>query len=301
MNLFISAFKMTISAHFFLLLNNLSRTMWVVSQIKIALLLGTCMRTIAFHNEKGGVGKTTLATHIAAGLAIRGKRVLLVDADPQGHATVALGQRKEPMLHDLLVRDMPFQQAVRRVPPEIYSSADYQPAGGELLVIPSDISTRVIPLMTSDVMLVRNRFRELESVIDIIIFDTAPTPSLLHGSIYMTTDAIIYPTKCEFLSFDGLVESMKHKDEASKARQTLGLGEIIVGGIVPMMYRTGTQADDYGIEVLRERFGNLVWPAIKLRTVWNQASFARRTLFNFAPETKAAAEAWRMVEMVEAI
>ena len=258
------------------------------------------MKTLAFHNEKGGVGKTTLATHIAAGLAIRGHRVLLVDADPQGHATVALGQRKEPMLHDLLVRDMPFQQAARRVSPEIYSSQEF-PSRGELLVVPSDISTRVIPLMTSDVMVIRNRFDELDDVIDVIIFDTAPTPSLLHGSIYMTTDAIIYPTKCEFLSFDGLVESMKHKDEATKARRNLGLGDIKVGGIVPMMYRTGTQADDYGIEVLRERFGALVWPAIKLRTVWNQASFARKTLFNFAPETKAAAEAWRMVEMAEAI
>lgn len=258
------------------------------------------MKILAFHNEKGGVGKTTLATHIAAGLAIRGKRTLLVDADPQGHATVAMNLKKEPMLHDLLVRDMPFQQAVRRVEPDVYAPPG-ETVKGELLAIPSDISTRVIPLMTSDVMVVRNRFTELDNVIDVIIFDTAPTPSLLHGSIYMTTDAIIYPTKCEYLSFDGLVESMKHKDEASRARKNLGLEEIKVGGIVPTMYRTGTQADDYGIEVLKERFGKLVWPAVKLRTVWNQASFARRILFNFAPETKAAAEAWRMVEMTEAI
>jgi chromosome partitioning protein len=258
------------------------------------------MKILALHNEKGGVGKTTLATHIAAGLAIRGKRVLLVDADPQGHATVAFNLKKEPVLHDLLVRDMPFQQAVRRVSPDVYSTPGRAPTG-ELLVIPSDISTRVIPLMTSDVMIVRNRFQELKSVIDIVVFDTAPTPSLLHGSIYMATDAIIYPTKCEYLSFDGLVESMKHRDEASKARRNLGLSEIKVGGIVPTMYRTGTQADDYGIEMLRERFGNLVWPAIKLRTVWNQASFARRILFSFAPETKAAAEAWHLVEQAEAI
>jgi chromosome partitioning protein len=258
------------------------------------------MKILALHNEKGGVGKTTLATHIAAGLAIRGQRVLLVDADPQGHATVAFNLKKEPILHDLLVRDMPFQQAVRRVSPEVYGTPN-RPVKGELLVIPSDISTRVIPMMTSDVMVVRNRFIELENVIDTIVFDTAPTPSLLHGSIYMATDAIIYPTKCEYLSFDGLVESMKHKEEASRARQNLGISEIRVGGIVPTMYRTGTQADDYGIEVLKERFGKLVWPAIKLRTVWNQASFARRILFNFAPETKAAAEAWRTVELAEAI
>ena len=258
------------------------------------------MKVLALLNEKGGVGKTTLATHIAAGLAIRGQRVLLVDADPQGHATVTFGLQKAPMLHDLLVRDLPFQQAVRRVPPELYGIPGHS-VRGELLVIPSDMSTRVIPLMTSDVMVVRNRMQELENVIDVALFDTAPTPSLLHGSIYMTTDFILYPTKCEYLSFDGLVESMKHREEASKARVNLGMTEVQVGGILPTMYRPGTQADEYGIEVLKKQFGKLVWPAINLRTVWNQASFARRVLFNFAPDTTAAREAWRAVDLVEAI
>lgn len=258
------------------------------------------MKVLTLLNEKGGVGKTTLSIHIAAGLAIRGHRVLLVDADPQGHATVAFELKKEPMLHDLLVRDLPFQKAVRRVPPKIYSHPDEQ-AKGELLVIPSDVSTKVIPLMTSDVMVVRTRIRELSNAIDIVVFDTAPTPSLLHGSIYMTTDAIIYPTKCEFLSFDGLIESLKHRNEAASPREQFGLEEIKIGGIVPTMFRAGTQADEYGIGVLRERFGKLVWPEINLRTVWNQASFARRVLFNFAPDTKAAREAWLMVEMAEAI
>jgi len=258
------------------------------------------MKVLTLLNEKGGVGKTTLAVHIAAGLAIRGHRVLLIDADPQGHATVAFELKKEPMLHDLLVRDIPFQQAVRRVPPKIYGLPE-EPPKGELLVIPSDVSTKVIPLMTSDVMVVRNRLAELDKIIDIVIFDTAPTPSLLHGSIYMSTDAIIYPTKCEFLSFDGLVESLKHREEAASPRRQLGLGDIRIGGIVPTMYRAGTQADEYGISVLKERFGGLVWPEINLRTVWNQASFARRVLFNFAPETKAAREAWRTVEHAEAL
>lgn len=258
------------------------------------------MKVLTLLNEKGGVGKTTLSTHIAAGLAIRGKRVILVDADPQGHATVAFGLQKAPMLHDLLVRDLPFQQATQRIPKETYGTPG-KTVTGELLVVPSDASTRVIPLMTSDVMVVRERFRELENVIDFVIFDTAPTPSLLHGSIYMATDAIIYPTKCEYLSFDGLIESLRHKDEASKTRLKAGLSEVEIGGIIPTMYRAGTQADDYGLEMLNERFGETVWHPIRLRTVWNQASFARRVLFNFAPDTKACADAWKIVDRAEAI
>jgi len=258
------------------------------------------MKTLTLLNEKGGVGKTTLATHIAAGMAIRGKRVLLIDADPQGHASVAFGLKKEPMLHDLLVRDLPFKQAIRRISPELYAMPN-QPTTGDLLVIPSDVSTRVIPMMTADVMIMRNRFQELESIIDVIIIDTAPTPSQLHASIYMATDAIIYPTKCEFLSFDGLIESMKHKDQASQARRNLNLPDVLVGGIVPMMYRPGTSADDFGIEVLNKQFANMVWPAINLRTVWSQASFAKRLVFNFAPDSKAAEEAWKTVTLAEAI
>lgn len=258
------------------------------------------MKVLTLLNEKGGVGKTTLAVHIAAGLAIRGKRVLVIDADPQAHATVALGVKKEPMLHDLLVRDLPFQQAVRAVPKDFYEIPG-ESVRGELLIIPSDLSTRVIPLMTSDVMVVRDRIQELEDVLDVVVIDTAPTPSLLHGSIYLASDAIVYPTKCEYLSFDGLVESLKHRDEASKQRKNMSLPDLRIGGIIPTMYRRGTSADEYGIQVLKERFGDLVWPEIALRTVWNQASFARRVLFNFAPETKAAREAWRTVKLAEAI
>mgnify|MGYP001068713175 CR=1 FL=1 len=258
------------------------------------------MKILTLLNEKGGVGKTTMATHIAAGLAIRGHRVMLVDADPQGHATVAFGLNKEPMLHDLVVRDLPFPKAVRRIAPTYYVQEGKE-VEGELLVIPSDVSTRAIPLGNLEVTAVRERFREMENVIDFVIFDTAPTPSPLHNYIYMTTDAVIYPTKCEYLSFDGLMESLRRKDDISRARKRYGLDELRVGGIIPTMYRAGTQADDYGLELLDERFGDLVWTPIKLRTVWNQASFARRVLFNFAPETKAAGEAWESVKRAEAI
>jgi chromosome partitioning protein len=258
------------------------------------------MKTLTLLNEKGGVGKTTLATHIAAGLAIRGKRVVLVDADPQGHATVALGLAKEPMLHDLIVRDLPFQSALRRAAHEVYGVTGK--ITGDLLVIPTDNSARVIPLMTQDnPMAMRNRFIELDRVIDYLIFDTAPTPSLLHSSIYMATDAILYPTKCEYLSFDGLIESLKRREEASRARKHNGLPEVVIGGIIPTMYRSGTSADDYGLEILREHYGSQVWTPLPLRTVWNQASFARRLLFSFAPDSKATEEVWQVVELVEAI
>src|SRR5690242_15083890 len=99
------------------------------------------MKIITLLNEKGGVGKTTLAVHIAAGLAARGERVVLVDADAQGHATVMLGMSNEPALHDLLVREASFKDTLRFVAPEVY--APYGESKGQLFLLPGDTETRV--------------------------------------------------------------------------------------------------------------------------------------------------------------
>lgn len=256
------------------------------------------MKIITLLNEKGGVGKTTLATHIAAGLAIRGLRVTLVDADPQGHATVALGLQKEPGLYDLLVRDAPFKSVLRFIPPKSYQVGE-QPVKGQLYVLPSNVETRNIANSISDAFAVSDRFKDLKDAIDVVIFDTSPTPSLLHGSIYIATDAIIYPTLCEYLSFDGLVESIKHRQAAQTHRERWGLGPIDVMGIVPTMYRTKTLEHTENLRQLRQQFGVLVWDPIPQRTIWAEAAALRRPVFSFAPDSKAAEDAWAVVTRVE--
>jgi chromosome partitioning protein len=256
------------------------------------------MKVITLLNEKGGVGKTTLALHLATGLAVRGHRVLLVDADPQGHATVMAGLAKEPGLYNLLVREAPFREVLRAVPP-----AQYHPDGhavtGHLYVVPSNVETRSIANSISDAFAVGDRLHELDNAIDYVIFDTSPTPSLLHGSIYLATDAIIYPTKCEYLSFDGLVESISHRQAAQTYRDKWNLGNINVMGIVPTMYRNQTVEHTENLAELKKRFGKLVWPPIIQRTIWAEAATMRRPVFALAPDTKAASEAWALVSRVE--
>lgn len=256
------------------------------------------MKIVTLLNEKGGVGKTTLAIHIAAGLAIRGHRVVLADADPQGHATLSLGVNKAPGLYDLLVRGAAFKDVLRVAPPDIYQIPDYPPKG-QLLVIPSNVETRSIPIQISDAFAVEDRFRELESVVDIVIFDTSPTPSLLHGSIYLATDAIIYPTKCEFLSFDGLIESLTHRDMIQPTRDRWGLSNIEIMGIVPVMYRSATLVHQENLNKLKAKFGKLVWPEISMRTTWAEASTVGQLVYRFAPESSATREIWELVDRVE--
>ncbi|MDX1991436.1 MAG: ParA family protein [bacterium] len=256
------------------------------------------MKTVTLINEKGGVGKTTVAIHLAAGLAIRGYRVVLADADPQGHATVSLGVQKEPGLYDLLVRGAPFKEVLRAVSPECYGIPGY-PVKGQLYVVPSNVETRSIPLQISDALAVAERFRELDGVIDAVVFDTSPTPSLLHGSIYLATDAIIYPTKCEYLSFDGLVESLAHREMIQPTRARWGLGNIDIMGIVPTMFRAGTLVHQENLNKLKSRYANLVWPEMVMRTVWAEASTVGQLVYRFAPDSGAARDAWSIVDRVQ--
>lgn len=259
------------------------------------------MKIVTLLNEKGGVGKTTVATHIAAGLAIRGNRVVLVDADPQGHATIAFGLPKEPGFYDLIVRNAPFQDVLRPVPAERFNLPDEaKNTTGQLLLVPSNAETRSIAVNTSDAFTVLKRFNQLRSAIDYVIVDTSPTPSLLHASIYMATDGIIYPTKCEAWSFDGLRESFDHKKSFTSLRQNYNLPDIQVLGIVPTMFRSKTTEHRENLNNLRQSFGDLVWKPLPVRTIWAEVASARRTVFSLAPGTATEADAWGLIDQLEA-
>lgn len=255
------------------------------------------MKIITLLNEKGGVGKTTLATHLAAGLAIRGNRVVLMDADAQGHATIAFGLPKEGGFYDLIVRNASYKDVLRLIPPERYCVPDEaSTVRGQLYVVPSNVETRSIALNISDGFVVLKRLNELRAAVDYVVFDTSPTPSLLHGSIYMATDGILYPTKLESWSFDGLRESIAHKDQFAPIRQQYNLPEIVITGIIPTMMRAKTVEHAENFRILRESFGDLVWEPLPIRTTWAEAASARRTVFAYAPGTPTEREAWRLID-----
>lgn len=248
------------------------------------------MKTITLLNEKGGVGKTTLSTHIAAYLALQGQKVILVDADPQAHATVTLGIAKSSGFYDLMVRDESFQNVLRMVSPEIYELPDEKPKGA-LYLVPSNVETRNITNSISDAFAIVEKFREVESFVDVVIFDTSPTPSLLHGAIYIATDGIVYPTKCEYLSFDGLIESINHREQAENHRKRWGLDPIELLGIVPTMFRKSTAEHPDMLAEMKKMFGDKVWEPIPQRTIWTETTRIHSMVWTVAPTSFAAQDA----------
>jgi len=239
------------------------------------------MKVITLLNEKGGVCKTTLSTTIASKLAITGYKVLLIDADAQGHSTIAFGLPKEPGFYDLLVRNASYQDTLRQVPADAYAPDGI--TAGSLLLVPSNIETRNIASSISDGFLLSNRLAELRDIFDYVVIDTSPTPSLLHTSIYMATDFVVYPTKLERWSLDGLVESMQHLESVNQHLVTRGIREAVaVAGIVPTITELGTVEHAENYKALRDAYGDLVLRPIAKRTVWREAASFGKSIFAYA-------------------
>lgn len=255
------------------------------------------MQVITLLNEKGGVGKTTLAVHIAAGLALAGKRVLLIDADAQGNATLATGYEPSPGLYQLLVRNAAFRDVVQVVPGERYSLPD-APSQGVLGLIPSNLETRNIANSIPDVMAVHKRMSELHGAIDYVVIDTSPTPSLLHGAIFMATDYIIIPTLMEFLGINGMVQSIEHASMFIENKKTLQMPPLRVMGIAPTMVRMNTIEHSENIAELQSTYGDMVWEPITHRIAWGEAMNRQQPVWVVDPGGKAAAEAQKLVQRV---
>jgi len=258
------------------------------------------MHTITLLNEKGGVGKTSLSVHIAAGLAIRGQRVLLIDADAQANATSQLGVTPHGGTFRLVIQDESWQETVRIPPTEIW--AGDHPTDGELWVLPSDITTRLIPMATDDHAVLLDRLEELEGYVDTVIIDTSPTPSMLHTMIYHATHSILFPSECEALSLTGLANTSVRAIKYSGQRKEAGMSGIKILGVQPTMYDARTNAHEYGLRKIRDHFGaDGTWHPISTRTAWRDAGFANKTLFAYTPDHAATHEAWGMVDRIQKV
>lgn len=255
---------------------------------------------ITVTNEKGGSGKTTAVAAIGAGMARRGKRSLIIDTDPQGHAGYMLGVEKEPAFYDLIVRNARWEDVIRVVPPDRYAVPDEQSdVKGQLLIVPANVEVRNIANSINDVFALLRRIMQIKELVDIILIDTSPTPSLLHAAIYAATDFVLYPTRCEELSIDGLAESMGHLQEFNPFRVSKGLPPAQIMGILPMMFKRNTIDHQVNLDRLKDAFGDLVWDAIPDRIAWAEATSLKRSIFATSPNSRTYYDAMALVDRVE--
>lgn len=260
------------------------------------------MTTIAVTNRKGGVGKTSQSTHIAAGLATVGYRVGLVDTDSQGHCASILQMPREDGLFRVMVENIPIQEAVFEVPAENYSTADL-PSKGALYLLPSADRTHKIPHELSegqDIFTFLDIIDDMKSTFNLhfVIVDTNPTLTVLDSYVYIATDAYVYVTEAERLSSEAVDQAISQIKRVASSRIRHLNRDTRVLGIIPNKVRLHTAAHQTGLDELKERYGMLIWPEVSLRTAWVEASLVGQLVYNYAPSSSASSEAWEIVKHV---
>lgn len=262
------------------------------------------MKVLKLFMEKGGVGKTTFAGLIGAGLAMRGNKVLLLDADGQANLTTNMNRRKKADFlrfakwgnrsHPDYVK---LAKIIQPVPKDVCPENLYLVAGSnETWGIAS--STNEIDLLES----LSARFAQLEKVFDFVIFDTQPSATLLHTALGYVTDYYICPTEPEPLAaFDGLESAIGHITNLRNSSLSRGRDKARLLGIIPNNYRMNTSLHQHIYEKLVELYGDLVWDPIPQRTAIPEAQYMQTTLMHDAPDLETNKHIWSIVDRVEAI
>ena len=188
-------------------------------------------RTIVVANQKGGVGKTTTAINLSASLAELGKKVLVIDIDPQGNTTSGLGVDKEEAentVYELLLGELEISDCIQK---EVFENLD---------IIPSNINLAAAEIELIDVedkqFILKKAVDEVRENYDFIIIDCPPSLSMLTINAMCAGDTVLVPIQCEYYALEGLSQLMQTIELVKERLNT----ELEIEGVVFTMYDART-------------------------------------------------------------
>lgn len=207
-------------------------------------------RTFAVVNQKGGVGKTTTSVNLAASFVSYGKRVLMVDMDAQGNATMGCGVNKNELDHtvyDVLVGEADITDVLRRCES---GSFDVLPANGDLTAAEVKLLN-----ITGKESRLRYALARIKGNYDYIIIDCPPSLSMLTVNALVACDSIIIPMQCEYYALEGLSSLLETARQISKVLNP----KLQIDGILRTLYDPRNSLTNEVTSQLRRHFGDKLY------------------------------------------
>jgi chromosome partitioning protein len=216
------------------------------------------MRIFCVANQKGGVGKTTTTVNLAAGLAQVGQRVLVVDLDPQGNATMGSGIDKrslDPSVYDVLLGSATVAETARESPKTGYRvlGANRELAGAEVELVGLEQRERRL----------KNALATVKSDYDFVLIDCPPSLSLLTLNGLVSAHGVIVPMQCEYFALEGLSDLV---NTIKQVHANLNR-ELEIIGLLRVMFDPRITLQQQVSEQLKAHFGNKVFDTVIPRNV----------------------------------
>lgn len=243
-------------------------------------------RIIAIANQKGGVGKSTTAINLAACLAEKEQKVLIVDIDPQGNATSGLGVSKDDVentIYQVMLGTISVDDAIQK---DVFDNLDVLPsnvnlAGAEIELI--DVENREYIL--------KNILYDIKDRYDYIVLDCPPSLSMLTVNAMTAADTVLVPIQCEYYALEGLTQLI-HTINLVKRKLN---PELELEGVVFTMYDARTNLSLQVVENVKENLGQNIYKTIIPRNVRLAEAPSHGLPINIYDSKSAGAESYRLL------